>query len=147
MPKFQQVPSYVVAGTTPSDMVAAEVEYARLCQNPAYDLVKGPRRAAVHAKFASGMALSPGEAVEFASIVPEGYRAGSISSDASDALAREHARQQFAESERLRIAAEAAKPRTHFGNIREAQDNLSMADYQKYLSTPEGQRAVSETYG
>lgn len=148
MAQFKPVPAYVLEGTTPADMVAAESEYARLQQNPAYDLVKGPRRAAVHAKFASGMALSCAEAVEFASIVPEGYRvAGASSASAATALAAEAARNEWAKAEAQRVRIANAQPHIRFANIREAQDSLSMLDYQKFVMTPEGVKLVAQAYG
>ena len=147
MPKFQQVPAYVVESTTPAEMAVAEVEYARLCQNPAYDMVKGPRRAAVAAKFASAMPLTPLEAVEFASIVPAGSRvAASSAPSAAAAIAESAARHAYLETERLRREAENAKHRT-ITDVREAQAFLSPADYQTWLQTPMGQKSVAETYG
>lgn len=147
MPKFQQVPAYAVESTTPAEMAVAEVEYARLCQNPAYDMVKGPRRAAVAAKFASAMPLTPLEAIEFASIVPDGYRVGASSApSAAAAIAETAARNEWANSERIRRDAENAKHRA-FTNVRDAQAFLSPADYQTWLQTPMGQKSVAETYG
>ena len=147
MPQFKPVPAYVLEGTTPADMVAAESEYARLCQNAAHDLVKGPRRAAVHAKFASAMPLTPLECVEFASIVPEGYRSQQTSSpSATHALEAQAARNEWAEADRIRRDAENAKHRA-ITDVREAQAFLSPADYQMWLATPMGQKSVAETYG
>lgn len=146
MPKFSVVPAYVVEGTSPSEMAQAEVEYARLQQNPSYDVVKGPRRAAVAAKFASAMPLTPLEAVEFAPIVPEGYRVAASSTPTAEQIRIEAARLAYLESERIRIAAENAKKRP-ITNVRDAQAYLSPGDYQAWLQTPMGQKSVAETYG
>jgi len=148
MPAFKKVPPYVAVGTTPADMVAAEALYVRLQQNPAYDMTKGPRRAAVYAKFQCGLPLTPIEAVEFGAVVPEGYldRAeGEAIRFAEHRKRQDDARLEWEKAEHARRQAEAQKPRI-ITDPREAQACLSPADYMAWCDRPENQKRIAEIY-
>ncbi len=71
MAKFEKVPEYVAA--THQEVAAARTHLTLLRGNSAFALMQGARRAALQAKFNSGMKLSALEYAEFGDIVPAGF--------------------------------------------------------------------------
>lgn len=129
MSKFESLPEFVMA--TPVDVVAARKQLTELKKNPAFALMQGARRAAVQAKFNSGMHLTAIEWVEFEDVVPPGFSthmsAGLGEHYARQEQQRRDAQAEFAEQERRRKAT--SRPMSQ----REAQAYLSTGDYNKWV--------------
>jgi hypothetical protein len=131
MAKFESVPEYVLA--TPAEIVAAHKQLTELKKNPAFALMQGARRAAVQAKFGSGMHLTALEYVEFADVVPPGFstrmNAGLGEQNARAEAERRKTLAEFQEQERKR--RETPRPMTRA----EAQAYLSTAAYNEWCRT------------
>src|ERR1700722_19089753 len=129
MAQYEKVPVYVAA--TPQQVAEARKHLTFLRANSAFALMQGARRAAVQAKFNSGMQLSALEYVEFGDIVPAGFstniHAGYAEENARRAEAQRQAQADFAESERKRRAQK--RPMTQ----REAQVLLGPAAYNEWV--------------
>jgi hypothetical protein len=130
MAQYEKLPEYVAA--TPQEVAAAHIKLTALKANPAFALMQGARRAAIQAKFHSGMRLNALEYVEFGDIVPPGFSIHAndgLAAQRAEREAREHkARAEFAEMERKRQAM--PRPLTQ----REAQAILGPAAYNEWVS-------------
>lgn len=127
--KFESVPEYVAA--TPAEVVAARARLTELRKNSAFALMQGARRAAVQAKFHSGMVLTALEYVEFSDVVPPGFRTNTNSGAAErNREADEKRRETMAEfQEQERKRREAPRPMTR----EEAQAYLGPHAYNKWV--------------
>ena len=129
MAQYERIPDYVAA--TPQEVAAARKQLTLLKANVAFALMQGARRAALQAKFNSGMRLSAIEYAEFGDIVPDGFCVhgnGALAAQRAERDARDReARAEFAETERKR--RETARPLTQ----REAQALLGPAAYNEWV--------------
>lgn len=128
MSQYEKVPDYVAA--SPQEVAQARKQLTELRKNPAWELQSGARRAAVQAKFNSGMLLTALEYVQFEDIVPAGYstniNAGLAEQNARAEAERRKTMAEFQEQERKR--REQPRPLTQ----REAQAFLSPIEYLKW---------------
>jgi hypothetical protein len=129
MSQYEKIPEYVAA--TPQEVAAAREQLTLLKANVAFALLQGARRAALQAKFNSGMLLTAIEYAEFGDIVPPGFNTygnAALAAQRAERDARDReGRAEFAEMERKR--RESPRPLTQ----REAQVLLGPAEYNKWV--------------
>jgi hypothetical protein len=152
MAKFEKVPHYVPAGTTPQDIADAREQFSRLKTNFAWYRQAQFRQAAMLARMQLGGYITAMEFVEFGDVIPEGYiprqelEAGRV---AEHRKMLDNNRRAWEKAEAERRAAEAQKQRDLMSitDPREAQASLPPAEYMAWCQLPHAQRAIAQMMG